>query len=297
MNFRIKNLGAKNKEGDIGGLLNLKQSGADYSYVYDGKGSVAAVLNTSQAAVATYHYNEFGALLSTSGTIDQPFRFSTQPYDPQTGLSYYGYRFYAPPIGRWLNRDPIGESGGLNLYGFVGNNPVNFVDPWGLAVFVGQHPAFVDNPRNPFNHAAIVLRPNNPEAFANHPLFAATGGREATLGGQAFGEGWGFFGRLRSMPNYPGDNSAGLSDMTEVPCPSGQDDTTFINNLLATMSAYQNAALYDPFPDPWGLTYNSNSYVAGLLRAVGATPPNLPGLRPGYNRPLPLHFSPSQVAP
>ena len=51
---------------------------------------------------------------------------------------YYGYRFYAPEIGRWLTRDPLGEAGGLNLYAFTGNNPVNWVDPWGLqAVSVG----------------------------------------------------------------------------------------------------------------------------------------------------------------
>ncbi|MEI7850320.1 MAG: RHS repeat-associated core domain-containing protein [Kiritimatiellales bacterium] len=121
-----------NMGGGIGGLLNLKQSGANYSYVYDGKGNVTAVLNTSQAAVATYRYNEFGALLSTGGTLDQPFRFSTEPYDETTGFVRYPYRFYAPSIGRWLSRDPIDVSGGINLYAFVGNNPVNFADPLGL---------------------------------------------------------------------------------------------------------------------------------------------------------------------
>jgi uncharacterized protein RhaS with RHS repeats len=42
------------------------------------------------------------------------------------------YRAYSPGLGRWLSRDPIGENGGLNLYGFVGNDPVNFWDPLGL---------------------------------------------------------------------------------------------------------------------------------------------------------------------
>ena len=47
---------------------------------------------------------------------------------------YYGFRYYSPAIGRWTTRDPLGEAGGLNLYAFVGNNPVNWVDPWGLQV-------------------------------------------------------------------------------------------------------------------------------------------------------------------
>ena len=44
----------------------------------------------------------------------------------------YEFRNYLPAIGRWMTRDPLGEAGGLNLYAFVGNNPVNWVDPWGL---------------------------------------------------------------------------------------------------------------------------------------------------------------------
>ena len=76
------------------------------------------------------------------GTLHQPFRFSTKPYDEKTGLFYYGYRFYAPAMGRWVNRDPLGFYGGdLNLYGFVQNNPVNFTDPKGLINY-GQQSVF-----------------------------------------------------------------------------------------------------------------------------------------------------------
>ena len=93
---------------------------------------MTGLLNSSQALAATYTYDPFGNLLAKTGTLNQPFQFSTKPYDEKTGMSYYGYRFYSPAIGRWMNRDPLQESGGINLYGFVGNNPIMYIDPQGL---------------------------------------------------------------------------------------------------------------------------------------------------------------------
>jgi RHS repeat-associated protein len=118
--------------GGIGGLLAIKESGADYYYLYDGKGNVTAITDASGTVVATYSYDPFGVLMEKTGTLDQPFRFSTKRYDEDTGLSYYGYRFYSASLGRWITRDPLGEAGGINLYGFVGNNAINGIDPLGL---------------------------------------------------------------------------------------------------------------------------------------------------------------------
>lgn len=117
-----------NRGGGIGGLLNLRQGEQDYSYLYDGKGNVTALIGSNQSAVAGYAYSPFGILMSQSGSIEQPFRFSTKPYDTKTGLVYYGYRFYSPVLGRWMTKDPLGEIGGINLYAFVGNNPVDYLD-------------------------------------------------------------------------------------------------------------------------------------------------------------------------
>jgi RHS repeat-associated protein len=63
---------------------------------------------------------------------ENKFLFSTKYYDWETGFYYYGYRFYDPVTGRWPNRDPIEELGGINLYAYVGNNPINYIDPFGL---------------------------------------------------------------------------------------------------------------------------------------------------------------------
>jgi RHS repeat-associated protein len=119
--------------GGIGGLLNIREGNNDYHPLYDGKGNIVALSGITGTLVAQYRYSPFGRLEAKTGNIEQPFGFSTKRTDPQTGLVYYGYRFYHPDMERWLNRDPIGEDGGINLYGFVENNPVNWIDPWGLA--------------------------------------------------------------------------------------------------------------------------------------------------------------------
>lgn len=122
----------QNMGGGIGGLIGITENGRTYYPVYDGRGNVTAIVDDTDAVVAAYRYDSFGKLAASAGTFDQPFRFSTKRYDAKTGLSYYGYRFYSPTTGRWMNRDPLGEAGGINLYGFVHNNPVNYFDPFGL---------------------------------------------------------------------------------------------------------------------------------------------------------------------
>lgn len=90
--------------------------------------------------VAEYDYNPFGKLISATGEKANlfAFRFSTKYLDSETGLYYYGYRFYSPDLGRWINRDPIGENGGINIYGMVGNDGVNNWDKLGLECCNGK---------------------------------------------------------------------------------------------------------------------------------------------------------------
>ena len=72
----------------------------------------------------------FGEVLRATGPMAKanPFRFSTKYQDDETDLLYYGYRYYSASTGRWASRDPIEEAGGVNLYGFVKNNPTSYVD-------------------------------------------------------------------------------------------------------------------------------------------------------------------------
>ncbi|MDE1464139.1 polymorphic toxin-type HINT domain-containing protein [Spartinivicinus poritis] len=119
--------------GGIGGLLSLTQNGQHYYYLYDGQGNVVGVVDDNDQVVAAYEYEPFGQLISKKGTLEQPFGFSTKRYDEGTGLIYYGYRYYAPHLSIWTTRDPLGEAGGINLYQFVESDPVNLIDPLGLA--------------------------------------------------------------------------------------------------------------------------------------------------------------------
>lgn len=126
--------------GGVGGLLAMVDHTAaggpkTYHYVYDGNGNVVALFDRAANTVAAeYEYGPFGEGLRASGSIIEtnPFRFSTKYHDTETGLLYYGFRFYEPNRGRWINRDPIQEEGGKNLCAFVLNDPIGFVDELGL---------------------------------------------------------------------------------------------------------------------------------------------------------------------
>jgi len=99
--------------------------------VKDGQGNITGVENT---LAAHYEYDPYGNLIHSNGPYADanPFRFSTKWFDAETGLGYWGYRYYSPRVGRWMSRDPIGEEGGLNMHAFVNNAPPYLYDPVGL---------------------------------------------------------------------------------------------------------------------------------------------------------------------
>jgi RHS repeat-associated protein len=102
---------------------------------FDGNGNVIAMFDSATGKrAAEYEYGPFGELLRSTGPLSSanPFRYSTKYQDDATGLLYFGNRYYSADLGRWIGRDPIGESGGANLYAMVGNNPINAVDVLGL---------------------------------------------------------------------------------------------------------------------------------------------------------------------
>ncbi len=144
--------------GGIGGLLAVSDANGTpgnpnddlaYAYTYDANGNVAQLVAWETGyggatgndlhedrLVAHYEYDPYGNVTNDlSGYAyaeTNRWRFSTKQFDAATGLGYWGYRYYDPVLGRWLNRDPIGEAGGVNLYAYVNNCPSLYVDAWGL---------------------------------------------------------------------------------------------------------------------------------------------------------------------
>jgi RHS repeat-associated protein len=86
---------------------------------------------------ASYVYEPFGRTLSSAGTeaAANTYRFSSKETHPQSGMYYYGYRWYEPNLQRWVNRDPLEKKGGVNLYAFVNGSPINTLDANGLSAW------------------------------------------------------------------------------------------------------------------------------------------------------------------
>ncbi len=120
--------------GGVGGLLAKAEGAATHQYFYDANGNISQMINASSGAIdARYEYDAYGNSILATGTqaAGNTMRFSTKYLDTEFSLYYYGYRYYDPATGRWVNRDPIEEDGGLNLYAFVLNGPINQFDAYG----------------------------------------------------------------------------------------------------------------------------------------------------------------------
>ena len=141
--------GSMQGAGGVGGLLAIHEASGNGSVkagqtlypTFDGNGNITRIIDSSSNVVCSYAYDPFGNFENPAGNdadssgydAEQPFAFSTKYRDIETGLYYYGYRYYDPVTGRWPSRDPKKEMGGTNLYQFLKNDGINKRDYLGLS--------------------------------------------------------------------------------------------------------------------------------------------------------------------
>ncbi len=165
--------------GGIGGLLarsepsTLNAQLSTAFYHADGNGNITALIASNGIVVARYNYDPYGNILAMNGPLAEVnlYRFSSKEWHERSGLVYYLCRYYESKLQRWINRDPLGEQGGLNLFGILKNSPVNGVDPFGLAECGDWDGSWWPNPSGPYpvlgrgqslyNRPPIKIMPNN----------------------------------------------------------------------------------------------------------------------------------------
>lgn len=127
------------KEHLLGGVGEIGDAAGETWFLFaDANKNVRKLYTAAGEEAANYDYTPFGAVFASSGSAAgaNVFRFSSEYHDPETALVYYNYRYYSPVLGRFLTRDPIAESGGLNLYAITNNMLIDHIDYLGLSEII-----------------------------------------------------------------------------------------------------------------------------------------------------------------
>ena len=193
-----------------------------YFYSRDHLGSIREMVRSDGTVVARYDYDPWGRSTAMINTTLPDFNFTGLYRHSASNLDIAVRRFYDPDLGRWLNRDPIGESGGINLYVYVYNDPIRFVDRSGLDRWVvsGPHP--------------YIVYPDGSGGFLRGD-FSVLGTSES-----------------------PTVDPSGNPDATRIPSTPDQDKV--LRDTIHQMSQDPfNMPTVQPFYDP--LTYNCRHFV------------------------------------
>ena len=246
--------------------------------------------------VNSYEYDSYGRIEASIEGIANPFTYTGREQDPESGLYYYRARYYDPEIGRFLSEDPIGFTArDLNLYRYVGNNPVKFVDPDGLKVEVQWH----EYSGTGWYHTATRITPENQSRWAADPRFQnfdEDGRRFATIGAERS-----ILGNLVSDVNRPSDvasDGPSRGQVVPVTSPCGVSEDRFIERFLDLDRNFSDDIKYAPFPATpedreWLVAddgYSSNSYTRGLIEAAGGSAPTPNVDAPGWDLPVPSRY-------
>lgn len=120
---------------NIDEVLAMERGTNTYYYNYDGLGSVTEITDSTGALAENYVYDAYGNSSLASSLIGNPYMFTGRRWDEESGTYFYRARQYDPLIGRFLQRDPLGNIDSENLYQYTLNNPINYTDPTGEIVW------------------------------------------------------------------------------------------------------------------------------------------------------------------
>ncbi len=116
--------------------ISMQRAGRNHFFLQDALLSITELTDGVENVVERYRYRAFGEAANVS-QVGNPFLFTGAFYDNRTALSNLRFRWYSSALGRFLQADPIGISGGANIYSYVGNDPIRYSDPSGLFDFAG----------------------------------------------------------------------------------------------------------------------------------------------------------------
>ncbi len=159
----------------------MNRNATDYWYLHDGLGSVSELIDeTGSTVYEKYVYDPYGNVTIydsdnqeiSESAIGNPYYYTGRRHDFESGLYYYRARYYDPTIGRFLQRDPIGTLDHMNLYQYTGNNPLNWIDPWGLC---SEKATWLDWMQGGLDLAGLIPGIGEPFDLANAGLYGLRG--------------------------------------------------------------------------------------------------------------------------
>ncbi|MBU6303619.1 MAG: hypothetical protein KGS60_18895 [Verrucomicrobia bacterium] len=198
---------------DQGEIRVFSSSPEPYYYTRDHLGSVREVVNQSGVIAQSFDYTAWGERTSsTAGSLE--WGFTGHHYHEKSGLCLAMYRAYDANLGRWLSEDPIGEAGGVNLYGYVGNAPFDLMDP------DGNEPAGTEEAlakRHEQIRSVLDAINQTPELDEEIKVMAKYCPVDYHNRDHPTNRGYYERGRIHLFSNDWKDNNAGLKDGTQMP--------------------------------------------------------------------------------